>query len=132
MQSVQTSDYGALVDASCSACGREPSHPQVRRRFILAAYYRIDLARVTGQRCYIATLCEACYEADRRGRTNAARNRFFRQVSRWSGLTGNQHHIVRLLENPGGVTGEEWEAENCFQDGVAAPCKTLLASEGKR
>ena len=120
-------DNGELVDVSCSACGREPSHPQVRRRFILAAYYQVSLAHVPVRRCYIATLCEQCYEADRRARTNAAKNRFFRQVSRWSGLAGNQHQIVHLLEHPGGVTGEEWEAENCFRDGVAAPCSTFLA-----
>lgn len=126
---MQTTDPLGLVDVSCSACGREPSHPRVRRRFILAAYYRADMSRLTGQRCYIAALCEPCYEADRRERTSAARNRFFRQVSRWSGLAGNRHQIVRLLEHPGGVTGGEWEAENCFQDGVAALCTTLVPGE---
>lgn len=114
-----------LIDVSCSNCGREPSHPQVQRRFIYAAYYRADPARDLGQRTYIAALCAPCYDADRQGRTSIARNRFFREVSRWSSLGGNRSRIVRLLEHPDGVTGDEWEADNCFQDGVAIPCRSL-------
>ena len=114
------------IDVSCSNCGREPSHPQVRHRFIYAAYYKADLARDMGQRLYIGALCEPCYDADRRSGTSGARNRFFRQVGRWSGLGANRSRIVRLLEHPEGVTGDEWEADNCFQDGVAAPCQSLV------
>lgn len=117
------------VDVSCSHCGREPSHPQVQHRFVYAAYYRTDLARETGQRCYIAALCTLCDDADRRVRASTARNRFFRQVSRWSGLAGNRSRIVRLLEHPEGVSGDEWEADNCFQDGVAVPCRSLVPAE---
>ncbi len=117
------------IDVSCSNCGREPSHPQVRHQFIYAAYQQADATRATGQRGYIAALCAPCYEADRRAGTGTARNRFFRQVSRWSGLAGNRNRIVRLLEHPEGVTGDEWEADNCFQDGVAVPCHSLVPAE---
>ena len=119
------------VDVSCSHCGREPLHPQVQRRFIYAAYYRLETATGEGRRCYIAALCEACYEQDRRARTNAARNRFFRTVSRWSGLPGNRSRVVSLLEHPAGVTNEEWEADNCFQAGVAVACNSLTAGGAK-
>ena len=113
------------MDVSCSGCGREPSHPHVQHRFVYAAYYRALRWGGMGQRSYVAALCEPCYEADRRTRTSAARNRFFRQVRHWSGLPGNQGQIVRLLEHPEGVTGDEWEADNCFYNGVAVAYHSL-------
>ena len=113
------------VDLSCSHCGREPSHPQVRHRFIYAAYYRADLMLVTGQRTYVAALCEPCYEADRQAKTSAARNRFLGRVRRWSSLPANANQIVRLLEHPEGVTGEEWEADSCFRNGTAIAFSSL-------
>lgn len=117
------------VDVSCSNCGREPSHPQVRHRFIFAAYYRSHLSVDGGQRSYVAALCEPCFEADRRAGKTSAWNRFFRSVSRWSGLAGNQRRVVHLLEHPEGVTSQEWEADNCFQNGVAVACSSLAAPE---
>ncbi len=119
------------VDVSCSYCGREPSHPQVKGRFIYAAYYRVETGIGGERRHYVAALCEGCYTQDRRAGTSAARNRFFRHVSRWSAATGNRSRIVRLLEHPAGVTNDEWEADNCFQDGVAAPCSALEPLEAK-
>jgi hypothetical protein len=116
------------VDVPCSHCGREPSHPQIRHRFIYAAYYQPVSFYERGQRCYIAALCAPCYEADRQTRTRGAQNRFFHQVRRWSSLAGNRRYIVRLLEHPEGATGEEWESDNCFQDGVAAPCRALVVA----
>ena len=116
------------VDVPCSHCGREPSHPQVRHRFISAACYRSVSSYDCEQRCYIATLCAPCYAADRQAHTRGAQNRFFRQVRRWSSLAGNRRHIVRLLEHPEGATGEEWESAHCFQDGLAAPCRTLVVA----
>jgi hypothetical protein len=101
----------------------------VRHRFIYAAYQQADPTRMTGQRGYVAALCAPCYDADRQAGTTTARNRFFRQVRRWSGLAGNRSRIVRLLEHPEGVTGDEWEADNCFQDGVAVPCQSLAPLE---
>ena len=61
------------VDQPCSHCGREPSHPQVRHRFVYAAYYHMDLLLASDQRCYVAALCEPCYEADRRAKMSTAR-----------------------------------------------------------
>lgn len=119
----------AALDVSCSGCGREPSHPQVQHRFIYAAYYWLDPARLLGQRRYIAALCEPCYDTDRRMKTSTGRNRFFRQIARWSSLAGNQHQVVRLLEHPEGITGDEWEADNCFQNGVAVSCSSLTPPE---
>jgi hypothetical protein len=116
------------IDVPCSHCGREPSHPQIQHRFIYAAYYRPETTYDRGQRCYIAALCAPCFEVDRQARTRTAQNRFFRQVSRWSSLASNRNHIVWLLEHPEGATGEEWEADNCFQNGVAAPCRTLVVA----
>jgi hypothetical protein len=113
------------VDLSCSHCGREPSHPQVRHRFIYAAYHRVDLALAAEQRAYVAALCEPCYEADRRGKMSTARNRFLSRVRRWSGLPINTAQIVRLLEHPEGITGDEWEADSCFQNGVAISFSAL-------
>jgi hypothetical protein len=118
------------VDVSCSHCGREPSHPQVRNRFVYAAYYHSDLAFSATPRNYIAALCEPCYEADRQAKIGTARNRFLARVRRWSGLPGNQHRIVRLLEHPEGVTGDEHESEHCFQDGATRPY-SAVATEGK-
>lgn len=118
------------VDVSCCHCGREPSHPQVRHRFIYAAYYQAERAYVPGPRCYIAALCESCYEPDRRAGTGTARARFFRHVGRWSGQPGNRERVVRLLEHPESITGNEWEADNCFHAGVAVPFSSLDTAEG--
>lgn len=118
------------IDIACSSCGREPSHPQVRYRFIYAAYCRPDRLDLRGPRTYVAALCLPCYDADRQAKTSTARNRFFRHVSRWSGLASNRERIVRLLEHPEGVTGTEWEADNCFLAGVAAACQSLVPVEG--
>lgn len=115
------------VDLPCSHCGREPSHPQVRHRFIYAAYYHRDVALLTGQRCYVAALCAPCYEADRQAKSSTARNRFLGRVRRWSGTAPNREQIIRLIEHPEGLTGEEWEADTCFQDGVAMPLSALPA-----
>lgn len=117
------------VDVSCSNCGREPSHPQVSHRFTYAAYHRTELSWEPGRRSYIAALCEPCYAADRRMKTSTARNRFFREVRRWSSLAGNQRRVVRLLEHPEGVAGDEWEADNCFLNGVALACSSLPPEE---
>lgn len=108
------------VDQPCSHCGREPSHPQVRHRFVYAAYYHLDLLLATDQRSYVAALCEPCYEADRQSKMSTARNRFLGRVRRWSSETANRARLVRLIEHPEGVTGEEWESDTCFQDGVAS------------
>ncbi len=121
----------APLDVSCSACGREPSHPQVRHRFVYAAYYQTVLAGRPGPRCYVAALCQPCYAADRQARTSTARNRFFRQVRHWRGLHANQEQVVRLLEHPDGVTGDEWEADNCFYGGVAVAASSLPATPGR-
>jgi hypothetical protein len=97
----------------------------VRHRFIYAAYHRVDLALTAEQRAYVAALCEPCYEADRRGKMSTARNRFLSRVRRWSGLPINTAQIVRLLEHPEGITGDEWEADSCFQNGVAISFNAL-------
>jgi hypothetical protein len=115
------------VDQSCSYCGREPSHPQVRHRFVYAAYYHMDLLLVSGQRCYVAALCEPCYEADRRAKMSTARNRFLSRVRHWSAQPVNRERVVRLIEHPEGITGEEWEADTCIRDGVASRCSTMAA-----
>jgi hypothetical protein len=120
------------VDQPCSHCGREPSHPQVRHRFVYAAYYHMDLLLSSNQRSYVAALCEPCYEADRQGKTNTARNRFLGRVRRWSSQPANRERIVRLIEHPEGITGEEWDADTCFQDGVAGRCSTLVAPAERR
>lgn len=115
------------VDVSCSHCGREPSHPQVRNRFVYAAYYRSEVSYSATPRCYVAALCEPCYEADRQAKVGTARNRFLSRVRRWSGLPGNQNRIVRLLEHPEGTTGEEGESDNCLQDGATRQYSALMA-----
>jgi hypothetical protein len=119
------------VDQPCSHCGREPSHPQVRHRFVYAAYYHMDLLLASDQRCYVAALCEPCYEADRRAKMSTARNRFLGRVRRWSSQPANHTRIVRLIEHPEGVTGEEWESDTCFKDGVASRY-SALATPAKR
>jgi hypothetical protein len=115
------------VDQPCSHCGREPSHPQVQHRFVYAAYYRLDLLLASEQRSYVAALCEPCFEADRRARMSTARNRFIGRVRRWSGLPANRDRVVHLVEHPEGVTGKEWEADTCIQDGVAKHLSSLAA-----
>lgn len=113
------------IDLSCSHCGREPSHPQIRHRFIYAAYHRVEIATLNGQRAYVAALCEPCYLADRRGKVQTARNRFLGRVRRWSALPPNTACIVRLLEHPEGITGEEWESDSCVRNGVALAAGSL-------
>jgi hypothetical protein len=120
------------VDQPCSHCGREPSHPQVRHRFVYAAYYRVDLVLASEPRCYVAALCESCYDADRQARSSTARNRFLGRVRRWSGQPDNRARAVRLIEHPEGVTGEEWESDTCFQDGVAGRCGTPATPGNRR
>src|SRR5262245_65527944 len=95
------------IDQPCSSCGREPSHPQVRYRFVYAAYHHLDNALGAGQRCYVAALCVPCYEADRGAGTEAARRRFLRQVARWSALPAHRGTLVRLIEYPEGIGGAD-------------------------
>lgn len=120
--------WRAPLDVACSACGREPSHPQVRHRFVYAAYHQPTVARERGPRQYVAALCAPCYEADRRAGTGAARNRFLRQIRHWSGQPANRAVVVYLLEHPEGVTGEEWRADHCFYGGVAIATGALPAT----
>ena len=121
------------VDLSCSHCGREPSHPQIRHRFVYAAYHRVEIATLNGQRAYVAALCEPCYQADRRAKQSTARNRFLGRARRWSSLAPNTDCVVRLLEHPEGITGEEWESDSCFRGGEAVAFSSLggLASAEK-
>src|SRR4051812_18128657 len=113
------------VDQSCSNCGREPSHPQVRHRFVYAAYIPPAMPGIGGGRQYIAALCVPCYEADRTGGTGAARRRFLRQVGRWSALPAHRHTLVQLVEYPEGIAGEEWNGGTGFRDGVAVRCDAV-------
>jgi len=117
------------VDVQCSHCGREPSHPQVRHRFTYAAYYRSEAMYSATPRCYVAALCEPCYDADLRAQVGTARNRFLSRIRRWSGTPINQSRIVRLLEHPEGVIAEEREADNCFQNGVSCSYNSLIAAQ---
>lgn len=116
------------VDLPCSHCGREPSHPQIRYRFIYAAYHRIDRALLPGQRAYVAALCLDCYEADRAAGSGRARQRFLGRARRWSEQPANRGQAARLVEHPGGITGTEWESDSCFLDGVAVAYGSLAAS----
>jgi hypothetical protein len=104
----------------------------VRHHFVYAAYYHMDLLLAADQRCYVAALCEPCYEADRRTKMSTARNRFLGRVRRWSSQPANRTRIVRLIEHPEGVTGEEWESDICFQDGVASHYNALTAPAKRR
>src|SRR5688572_282177 len=115
------------IDQSCSYCGREPSHPQVRYRFVYAAYVPPELPGIGGGRQYVATLCVPCYDADRSAGTSAARLRFLRRVGRWSALPAHRGILVRLIEYPEGVGGEEWESGTGFRDGVAIRCDAASA-----
>ncbi len=115
------------VDTSCSYCAREPSHPQVRHRFAYAAYYRAAAASLAPPRTYVAALCTPCHETDERKGTGAARNRFLANVRHWSGLGPNRGQIVRLLEHPEGVTGDEREGDSCFRAGELHSYRALAA-----
>lgn len=108
------------VDVSCSNCGREPTHPQVRHRFTYAAYYHAAATLGADRRCYIAALCDGCYDHDRERGTGAARNRFLRRVSAWSAQPINETRVVILVDHPESATGEEWESDISFVGGVAA------------
>jgi hypothetical protein len=115
------------VDVSCSVCGREPSHPQIRYRFAYAAYHtRPSLLNVT-PRTYVAALCEPCADGDRRAGVGTARNRFLALVRQWSGQEANRGQIVRLLENPTGAVGDEREGDGCFCDGELHSYRALMA-----
>ncbi len=120
------------VDQTCSNCGREPSHPQVRHRFVYAAYIPPELPGVGGGRQYIAALCVPCYDADRGAGTGAARRRFLRQVGRWSALPAHRNTLVRLVEYPEGIGGEEWEAGTGFREGVAVRCDDVAVPAGAK
>ena len=112
------------VDVPCSHCGREPSHPQVRNRFVYAAYYRPSVAHSAAARRYVAALCAPCRDADRRAGVGTARNRFLSRVRRWSGLAGNRGWLVRLVEHPEGTTGDERVADAGFRGGVVVSGNT--------
>ena len=115
------------VDVSCSVCGREPSHPQIRYRFAYAAYHtRPSLLTVT-PRTYIASLCEPCAATDRRTGVGTARNRFLALVRQWSDLVANRGQIMRRVENPTAAVGEEREGDGCFYNGDLHSYKALIA-----
>jgi hypothetical protein len=120
------------VDQTCSNCGREPSHPQVRHRFVYAAYIPPELPGTGGGRQYIAALCIPCYDADRDAGTGAARRRFLRQVGRWSALPAHRSTLVRLVEYPEGIGGEEWEAGTGFREGVAVRWDAVAVPGGTK
>ena len=56
---------------------------------------------------------------------STARNRFLSRVRHWSGQPANRERVVRLIEHPEGITGEEWEADTCIRDGVASRGSTV-------
>jgi hypothetical protein len=118
------------VDVQCSHCGREPSHPQVRYRFAYAAYYQPALSTpLVNARSYVEALCEPCCDADRQAGVGTARNRFLGRALRWSAQPPNRGRVVRLIEHPAGVTGEEREGDSCFRDGAAISYRALVALE---
>lgn len=119
------------VDVQCTNCGRESSHPQVRQHFAYAAFYYKPSSSMTPPRTYIAALCAPCDEADRQHGVGTARNRFLKYLRHWSSLGANHGQIVRIVEHPEGVTGEEREGDSCFCDGDLHSYRALTTAKAR-
>lgn len=115
------------ADIQCIHCGREPSHPQVRYRFSYVAYWVGADRLLPTQRCYVATLCAPCTEAERSAGTTRVRNSFLARVQQWSAQPKNRGQIVRIAEYPDGDPADEREGDGCFRDGKLLSYRAICA-----